>query len=829
MDSPNNEIQIVDQMLINRAYEKDNNNNTMIEENYIIHPKVPLPKSPNEIQNIDQMVILPIPRKNLIIQNIDRLDIPREYDKYQYIMQSSEVISKDVRASGRPIHAFGKETGLECQDIDNFEILGSIISHNLELEYINSIEIIERNKTDNNNVLNNWNDLEIEFVEDFKIDRDNNEVRGKKNYISTSLNIRNNNNNNGNDGSQSGGHGFGNFDNRGNQGGHGSSGPRGNQGNQYGRGYHGSQGGHGNQGNRGNQDGNNNNRDDHKGNYGNQGHRAGKINLGNTNPINMENRREGINTNINQISQSQSPLIRRNNNTYNNNINNKKEKIINDVRGIIIRMMEIENVEQFEIIGNELEHNLEIERILETERKRILEQERIRILEIERQRIANLEIQRVNEIHVIDNVNNNNNRAPSTSSNMNLINNNNINSINNNILNNMQNNKKNQIRISSKENEINYEDANRNINMSSFEPEKEKFIRNKYSIGEIEQEKLKHSWNKVNNIQQTSKLAIYSKRNSYSYVKGSNRSSWNENNRQQGIVNLSVIDDNKKNIEKNREVELIKENNNLGINFNDRILPSSTRPNRNNNNDYDMDVFEINNNMNNLDNKMENKGNMEEEPKEEQKDEKISIGSKRSKKSKNSGDINEKNKPSIKTSPKEQEIIYQYNTNQNIYSSKNSNKNLNNNNNSKPQSTSSKLFSKDSLQSNKIKINLNNNIDDKLKPSSSLNYNNNDKSQMKKNISININNKKSQTKPSGLTYVIDNISNKKEEINNNKEKKSYQPINSNFPKLRTYERDSNPKFVSQSQNIMPTGKMKKKTKEKRFEYVREPNQSQNFQ
>jgi hypothetical protein len=89
LESPNNEIQIVDQMLINRAYDKNKNisQNTLIEENYIIHPKSPLPQSPNEIQNIDQMVILPIPRKNLIIQNIDRLDIPRDYDKYQYIMQ----------------------------------------------------------------------------------------------------------------------------------------------------------------------------------------------------------------------------------------------------------------------------------------------------------------------------------------------------------------------------------------------------------------------------------------------------------------------------------------------------------------------------------------------------------------------------------------------------------------------------------------------------------------------------------------------------------------------------------------------------------------------
>ena len=143
------------------------------------------------------MVILPIPRKNLIIQNIDRLDIPRDYDKYQYIMESRMDISKDVRASGRPIHALGKETGLECQDIDNFEILGSIISqqnYDLELEYINSIEIIERNNN------RNWNDLEIEFVEEFKLDPNNNEVGRNRNNISISYNGNNNNNNNGNNG-----------------------------------------------------------------------------------------------------------------------------------------------------------------------------------------------------------------------------------------------------------------------------------------------------------------------------------------------------------------------------------------------------------------------------------------------------------------------------------------------------------------------------------------------------------------------------------------------------------------------------------------------------
>ena len=911
MESPNNEIQIVDQMTINRAYD-----NAMIESqtSQIIPSKIPLtqkPKSSNEIQNIDQMVILPIPRKNLIIQNIDRLDIPRDYDKYQYIMQSSlEERKKGVQALGRPIHAEGKETGLECQDIDNFEILGSIISqqnYDLELEYINSIEIIERNNN------RNWNDLEIEFVEEFKLDPNNNEVGRNRNNISISYN-GNNNNNNGNNGGQ-GGHGgsFGNSNNNNsnNQNIHGSYGYRGNQGNQEnqrGQGYRGNQGnqtdhgnyGFGNQGKRGNQDGNDTDEDDQNKKYGHQSNKAGKINLGKVNYINMENTSEEMNTNNNNyISQIQSEFIGRNinnrsnintdidNNIANLNLNSERryaeKKMFNDK---IIRTGEIQNVDQFEIIGIPSDKNIEIERILENERKRILEEERQgileeerqkiieeerqkiieeerqrileeerqRILEEERQRIANLTIQRISELKVIDNANSNinlninnninnnsNNRAMGNNMNINLIsnnnfddnnsignNNNNINSINNDILNNMQN-KKNQIRISSMQNEINYDESksNKNVNLSSFEPEKEKYIRNKYAIGEVEKEKQKHSWNKVNNIQQTSKLVIYSKRNSYSYFRESgNRSSWNEKNRQQGIVNLSVIDDNKKNLDKNREIELNKENDNIGINFNDRNLQSSTRPIRNINNDYDVDGFEISQNLNKFDKKIENKEEMEEEPKEE----KISIGSKRSKKSKYSGDMNEKKLPSNKSSPKgQQQLTYQYNTNQSQYSSKNSNKNIIINNNNKLPSATNKIYIKDSLQGNKPKININTNIDDKLKPSSSLIYNNDNKTQAKKNLVININNnKKSQMKPSGLTYMIDNTGNKKDEINLNKEKKSYQPINSNFPKLRTYERDSNPRFVSQSQNIA-TGKMKKKTKEKRFEYVREPNQSQNFQ
>ena len=52
----------------------------------------------------------------------------------------------------------------------------------------------------------------------------------------------------------------------------------------------------------------------------------------------------------------------------------------------------------------------------------------------------------------------------------------------------------------------------------------------------------------------------------------------------------------------------------------------------------------------------------------------------------------------------------------------------------------------------------------------------------------------------------------------------------NYPKPKaTYERDSNIRYVSQSQPLVATGKMKKKSKVKKFEYLREPNQSQNFQ
>ena len=198
-------------------------------------------RGPNKIQNIDQMGILPIPRKNLIIQNIDRLDIPRDYDKYQYIIQSSYEEKKDVQASVRPIHVIDKETGLERQDIDNFEIAGSPLAHNLELEYINSIEIIERNNNNNvNMIMNNWDDLNIEYIEDLQISPDNNEVLGFGNEIN-----RNDFGGNNNHGNQGGSSGYGGYGNQGGNSGYGNQGGRSGPGNQGGRS---GQSGQGNQG-----------------------------------------------------------------------------------------------------------------------------------------------------------------------------------------------------------------------------------------------------------------------------------------------------------------------------------------------------------------------------------------------------------------------------------------------------------------------------------------------------------------------------------------------------------------------------------------------------
>jgi hypothetical protein len=175
-------------------------------------------------------------------------------------------------------------------------------------------------------------------------------------------------------------------------------------------------------------------------------------------------------------------------------------------------------------------------------------------------------------------------------------------------------------------------------------------IRNKYQIELIEKEKLKNSWNKVNNIQQTSKLSIYQKRNSHSYFK-ENRRSWNEINRQQGIVNLSVIDDNKKNLgnkEENINInqDMNQESNNMGINFNDMNLQSSARPIRKINNDYDVDGLDPNNNINiNITGKKLENQDFQEDQKEEPKVEKR--GSIDSKKSKKSGNVSDKEKNKI--------------------------------------------------------------------------------------------------------------------------------------------------------------------------------------
>ena len=794
IELPVNEIQIIDQMQINKSHENE------IPEVTIIKPKIPLqiaktdlisfkeqpkkeqkpePKMPNEIQNIDQMEIIPTPIKNLIIQNIDDLNIPRDYDRYQYIMKSSWEENQDVQASVRPIHAVGKETGLERQDIDNFEILGSIISQNLELEYINSIEIIERNNNNANIVMNNWDDLEIEFTEDLMITPDDNEIIAINNYRNN-YNYRNNNQGGpGNNGNQ-GGHGNqdnqSNQDNQNNQGGHGY------HGNQGGHGYHGNQGTHGYHDNQGNQgshryDGNQDNQD----NYGNKGHRAGRINIGNISNYTgrriTEEENNIIDNNIN--INSQSTHIRRNininyNNNNNNINNNNMENIdISGMGGMIIRTIEKQKIDQFEIIGKEAE--------------------------IKKPKI-NLEIQKISDFTVIDNKIDTQIINENIDINMYKENRNNI--IRNNIIDNIE--------------------INNNRQIISSTPI------------EIEKEKQRNYWNQVNSIQKTSKLYIPQKRSSHSFYQDSlNRSSWNENNRQQGIVNLSVIDDNKKVLENNdtnSKLNLTNEKNNIGINFNDKILQSSARPIRNNNNDYDTDGFDINSGMKKYEKKMENEKEKEKDFEEDEKEDKKR---KDSKGSKNTGSINDKKKElTNKITSKGQQITYQYNTNQSIqshHSSKqSSNKNINITN---KQSPTDKLYEKDTSKEGKKVATVNINLEDSFKPISSKKTDV-ENSQNKKNLQININNKKLQVKPSGpgLTYEMSSKNYKKDDnminINLSKDKKL---LYSNYPKTKTYERDSNPKLVPQSQNISITGKMKKKSKAKKFEYLREPNQSQNFQ
>jgi hypothetical protein len=484
------------------------------------------------------------------------------------------------------------------------------------------------------------------------------------------------------------------------------------------------------------------------------------------------------------------------------------------MRGIIIRTLERQNVDQFEINAEEREV------LNETDIRR-----------------GNLQIQRVNTLNVHDDVDNiNSNRNISINNNrineqnqmyINLQNN------NNNNLNELQNNQ-NQNLISSTGSEINY-NKNININKGPYMHEKENSdiinIRHKYNLGEIDKEIPRRSWNEVNNIQQTAKLFIYQKRDSGSYLRESNKSSWNEKNRQQGIVNLSVIDDNKKKEEKKDEnINLMGDKNNLGINFNDRNLQGSTRPIRNINNDYDSDGLDINNinnaniNINKTYKISEKKEDIKESKKEDNKVEKRdSQDSKKSKKSSLSKSGN--NKIIIqKKSPKAQQINQQYISNQSgqsIHTSKRSSKDANSNINYN-------INNQQNLNINKIQS-------PALKISGKSGIQPGEKSINRVLIDLS-DDKKSQQKSSGLTYMIEGKSSEKGDSNNkninissNADKRSYQ-YSMNYPKPKaTYERDSNIRYVSQSQPLVATGKMKKKSKVKKFEYLREPNQSQNFQ
>ena len=818
LDKPLNEMQPIDQMIISETFETKEEIKKQpnlidksiqfqimqekeidIEKTGLIKPKVPLQiskyqkeyidevsiegykKGPNKIQSIDQMKILPIPRKNLIIQNIDRLDIPRDYDKYQYIIQSNYEEKKDVQVSVRPIHVFDKETGLERQDIDNFEIAGSPLLQNLELEYINSIEIIERNNNNNENMINapnNWDDLNIEYIEDLQISPENNEIIG----INQGININNINDFRGNN-------------NQGNQGG------RNNQNNQM------SQGGRSAQMNQMNRyyEQDNLNIISNNTNYSYQN---------TNNRRNIYSNNNNIDVNINDSNQL----------NYNYNMSTSMGRII-------IRTMEKQNVDQFEIDGEERE-----------------------------MRRDNLQIQRVNSLNVNDDVDNmyndrniniNNNRLNQDNQLfINLQNNNN--NLNNN-LNELQGNQNRNL-ISSSGNEIYY---NKNINKGSYIQDKEKTdiinIRHKYGIEEIDAEKQRRSWNEINSIQQATKLFIYQKRDSGSHFIGSNRSSWNENNRQQGIVNLAVIDENKKKEDNNKEnINLISDKNNSGINFNDRNLQDSTRPNRNGNINYDSDGLDINNinniNINKSEINMQNqqgiKGNKVEDKKQIIKEEKRdSKDSKKSKKSSNKSVgsnkiIIQKQSPKGQQINQQQQIIPNQSQGiqiQNIPSSKKGPKDSNIITKSnyqgvnKIQSPPSKIPGKSAMQQqggdnkniNRVLIDLSDSKKDNIIIPSS---------------SSNINKKSQQQKSSGLTYMIEEKSGKKGDSNikninlsSNADKRSSYQYSMNFPKGKTYERDSNSKYVSQSQPLVPTGKMKKKSKVKKFEYLREPNQSQNFQ
>ena len=131
-------------------------------------------KPDNEIQLIDQMEILPIERRDLIVQNIDNLLILKDYER---LIMKPIWDSLDIQASGGLNLVSHKDLRLERQEIDNFEIIGSIRQTILEQEYINSIEIVERNS-----ILQRHRDsLNIEYMDDLQISPSRNQVR----FVST--------------------------------------------------------------------------------------------------------------------------------------------------------------------------------------------------------------------------------------------------------------------------------------------------------------------------------------------------------------------------------------------------------------------------------------------------------------------------------------------------------------------------------------------------------------------------------------------------------------------------------------------------------------------
>ena len=148
------------------AMEKDPLKAEYIDELYIQGYNKP----ENEIQLIDQMEILPIERSDLIIQNIDNIFIVKDYDK---LIMKPIWDSLDVQASGGLNLVSHKDLRLERQEIDNFEIIGSIRQAILEQEYINSIEIVERNSI----VQRHRDSLDIEYMDDLQISPNRNEVR----------------------------------------------------------------------------------------------------------------------------------------------------------------------------------------------------------------------------------------------------------------------------------------------------------------------------------------------------------------------------------------------------------------------------------------------------------------------------------------------------------------------------------------------------------------------------------------------------------------------------------------------------------------------------